>query len=187
MSAAAFDRASLFGSPDRPRSYATDARRDPLGKNPGILLGAQHPSLPGFDARKSASQNTKNSSALPGLTKQEVMRECQVIALSMPMKVAAEKADVTPRAIENVRNGESAFSLHSFLNLCRQDPRTRALAMRLMGCQGETDPEFVEGITLLYNQLQRRQQSAALEDSPSVNCPGGDGATTGDFFEGDRS
>lgn len=61
------------------------------------------------------------------------------------------------RAAQNVREGLNAMSLTAFLNACRRIPELRALAMELMGCEAETDPEFVKGITLLMNSYVRKQ------------------------------
>lgn len=82
-----------------------------------------------------------------------------------PKSVAAA-AGVSVRTAENVRAGLNAMSLTNFLNACRAIPELRALAMELMGCQAETDPEFVKGLSMLMNAYARR---SAASDEPSTN------------------
>lgn len=134
----------------------------PLGKFHTTLVRPERGTLGGAAPRKSSSQNTKNSSG--ELTQREVMKTCQVIAFSRPIKEMAEIADVVPRAIENVRKGESAFSLLSLAKISRVDPRARALAMRLLGCEDETDPDWVQGISLLRNFMARSPAADASTD-----------------------
>jgi hypothetical protein len=137
---------------------------NPLGKTHQSLLRDTRGTFGGHDGRKSTSQITKNTSALRPLTRQELMRECQIIVLPIPIKEAAEQADTTPRAIENVRNGESGLSFLSVCNMARANPRVRGQVMKLLGCEGETDPDFVQGLSLLMNSLVRKDRMGAPRD-----------------------
>lgn len=85
----------------------------------------------------------------------------QAVATTLSNVPAKEIADATGgsiRAAQNVREGLNAMSLAGFLNACRAFPELRALAMEMMGCEAETDPEFVKGLSLLVNSYVRRAQ-----------------------------
>jgi hypothetical protein len=81
----------------------------------------------------------------------------------MSAKEIADATGGSVRAAQNVREGLNAMSLTGFLNACRQFPELRALAMEMMGCEAETDPEFVAGITKLMNAYARKASSEAAE------------------------
>lgn len=82
---------------------------------------------------------------------------------SVPAKMLADATGGSIRAAQNVREGLNAMSLAGFLNACRSIPELRALAMEMMGCEAEADPEFVKGISLLMNSYARKMQTE--EDS----------------------
>ena len=126
---------------------------------------------------KSSAPKANNSSALSPLTTSDVIRETQCIVLKYGTARAAEEQGASPRAIENQKNGESAISLRNMLNWCRVNPRVRAEFMALMGCDCETDPDFVQGISLLMNKFVRERTSEA-----SVVSNGGEGALPGRFL-----
>lgn len=84
----------------------------------------------------------------------------QAVTQTLSNVTAKELADATGgsiRAAQNVREGLNGMSLAGFLNACRSFPELRALAMEMMGCEAETDPEFVKGISLLMNSYVRKQ------------------------------
>ena len=94
----------------------------------------------------------------------DVREITQAVATTLSNVTAKELADATGgsiRAAQNVREGLNAMSLAGFLNACRSIPELRALAMEMMGCEAETDPEFVKGISLLMNSYARKAQASA--------------------------
>jgi hypothetical protein len=117
------------------------------------------------------------------MTTHEVIREVQGIVLQFPIKQIAAQAGSTPRAIENVRNGESAMSLRNFFNLCRANPRIRALAAPLMGLE-ETDPDFVQGMSLLINSLSRSRATESVSPDEDHSASDENDPVTGDLFGG---
>jgi hypothetical protein len=155
------------------------------GKNRTSLRGSQRETVPGTSARKSSSLFTKNSSPLPPLSTAELIRETQGIVLQFPTYQVAEEQGASPRAIENQRNGESAISLRNAINWARRNPRVRARFMYLMGCESETDPDFVQGISLLFNEFVRLRTSDASSGTPD-ELIGGDASDceTADLFGG---
>lgn len=82
---------------------------------------------------------------------------------AVPAKEIADATGGSIRAAQNVREGLNAMSLAGFLNACRSIPELRALAMEMMGCEAETDPEFVKGISLLMNSYTRKQMQEGQE------------------------
>jgi hypothetical protein len=113
-------------------------------------------------AWKSASLKAQNTSSLRSLTTQEITKEVQGIVLQFPTVEVVEDTQASLRAIENIRNGDSGMSLKTFVNLCRANPRARALASAMLGFGAESDPEVVQAISVLMNQLVREgiEQSA---------------------------
>lgn len=145
----------------------------------GIQLGKSHTSLvrrgdgtlPRTTAQKSSSQTANNTSELPPLTTSELIKETQCIILQFPLAQVAEEQGNCPRAIEAQRNGESSVSFLKAINWCRRNPRVRAQIMRLMGCDAETDPDFVQGLSLLINAYVRNDgnEDEASEESTSTD------------------
>jgi hypothetical protein len=88
----------------------------------------------------------------------EVTETVSGVLVQFESKVLADATGGSVRAANNVREGLNAMSLTGFLNACRALPELRAAAMELMGCEAETDPEFVRGITLLMNNYVRKRQ-----------------------------
>lgn len=130
--------------------------------------------LPRSQAWKSHAGKAQTTSALEPLTTQQLTRECQVLALAFSTREVVEDTQASLRAVENVRNGESGMSLKTFVNLCRANPRARALAAPLLGYGDECDPDVVQAISVLLNQLVR-------DDSPHCAGDGGDDVA-GDLF-----
>jgi hypothetical protein len=155
-----------------------------LGNKRGIVLRGRNGTIQGTSSGSFRGVNPHNSSALPPLTTSELTRETQCIVLSFPTSQVADEQGASMRAIENQRNGESSISLRNAINWCRRNPRVRARFMQLMGCECETDPDFVQGISLLFNEFVRAQQS----DGACGPTGGVDGArdvpkcVTGDLF-----
>lgn len=91
------------------------------------------------------------------LTVEEVTKTVSGALYSFPAKEIVEATGGSLRAAENVRQGMNAMSLTAFLNACRSIPELRAVAMQLMGCEAESDPEFVRGLQHLINSHIRRE------------------------------
>jgi hypothetical protein len=120
---------------------------------------------------------------LAPLTTDQVIKEVQGVVLQFPTKQVAAQAGSCPKAVEKVRNGENAMILRNFLNLCRANPRARAQLVRLAGYE-ETDPEFVEGLSLLMNSLSRSRAAEGVSPDEE-NCAGDkNDPVTGDLFGG---
>jgi hypothetical protein len=102
-----------------------------------------------------------------------VLEVTQAVAATLNNVAAKEIAYATGgsiRAAQNVREGLNAMSLTGFINACRAIPELRALAMDMMGCEAETDPEFVRGIALLMNSYSRRQLGREAEMTGISEC-----------------
>lgn len=72
---------------------------------------------------------------------------------------AKEIADATGssvRAAENAKQGMNAMRLAHFLNACREIPELRAMAMEMMGCDTEVNPDRERAIAMLINSYSRR-------------------------------
>jgi hypothetical protein len=121
------------------------------------------------------AENTHHSSA--PLTTQQLTKEVQAIVLAFPTRDVVDDTQGSQRAVENVRNGESGMSLKHFVNLCRANPRARALAGPLLGFGCETDPNVVQAISVLMNQLVREPEDASEDAAAPIH---------GDLFEAPR-
>lgn len=82
------------------------------------------------------------------------------------------------------------MSLKAFVNLCRANPRARAMVAPLLGYGDESDPNVVQAISVLLNQLVRPEgptSEARLERAPqSSDCPDDESnPVIGDLFEGE--
>ena len=150
-------------------SQSTIARTSSLRDGRGNLRHSQR--------RNLYAENPHHSSALPTLTTQELTKEVQCIVLAFGTTEVVEDTQASLRAIENVRNGESGMSLKTFVNLCRRNARARALAGPLLGYGCESDPNVVQAISVLMNQLVRPETMEAETPSP---------ARAGDLFEPDN-
>lgn len=111
------------------------------------------------DALGKALRENPNLSSVErpeALTANDVAGALKSIVLQFPIADVAKDTGSTTRAIENVRAGECGMQFFKIVNACRRNPRFRAQIMALLGCEGETDPDFVQGISLLFNSLARR-------------------------------
>ena len=97
----------------------------------------------------------------PILSADEVNKELRDLAREFSVAEVCEDTGSTPRAIENVRAGECGMAFYKVVNWSRRNPRTRARVMRLLGCEGETDPDFLEGLHLLIQAHVRRDSADA--------------------------
>lgn len=106
------------------------------------------------NSRKTLVANIKNSTGT--LTTREVTDRISAVLLTFPAKVISRASTSSVRAAENVRQGMNGMSLAHFLNACRELPELRALAMELMGCEMELNPERERALAMLVNSYQRR-------------------------------
>lgn len=141
--------------------------------------------------RNLYAEKTQHSSAtFPPLTTQQLTREVQGIVLSFRTADVVDDTQASLRAIENVRNGESGMSLKTFVNLCRANPRARAMAAHMLGYGCESDPDVVQAISVLMNRLVREDGSQievraiSSDDAMPDACSGDDDSITGDLFRG---
>ena len=72
-------------------------------------------------------------------------------------KEIAEASGSSVRAAENAKQGMNAMSLAHFLNACREIPELRAMAMQMMGCEIEANPERERALAMLVNSYVGRQ------------------------------
>lgn len=115
--------------------------------------------------RKSSVEKAKDSSELPPITNNELIRETQLIVLEFGTERAAEEQGSTPRAIESQKNGESAIQTVRLINWARKNARVRAHVARLIGLTGAvTDPEFMEGAEMVADFVMRQRQAAAAAE-----------------------
>lgn len=89
---------------------------------------------------------------------EEVTKTVSGTLANFETKDIVEATGGSIRAAENVKQGLNAMSLTSFINACRAIPELRAVAMQMMGCEAETDPEFMRGLHHLINAYVRRDQ-----------------------------
>ena len=87
---------------------------------------------------------------------EEVTKTVSGTLANFETKDIVEATGGSIRAAENVKQGLNAMSLTSFINACRAIPELRAVAMQMMGCEAETDPEFMRGLHHLINAYVRR-------------------------------
>lgn len=92
----------------------------------------------------------------PDYSANDAVKDMQCIVLQFSIDEMAEDTGSTPRAIEAVRAGENAMQWWKIVRAARRNPRFRAQVMALLGSEGETDPDFVQGISLLFNSMARR-------------------------------
>lgn len=136
MSAAGFKHIhspSHYGS-----KHGTAGTHFAVGKNTGSS---------GAGKRRSPAEvgTQNNSSILPRLRRQELIRKTQAIVLPFSIKETAIEQDTTNKAVEQQRAGESAMSLLAAVNMSRSNPRARAMFAELFGFTGAvTDPDFME-------------------------------------------
>jgi hypothetical protein len=127
-------------------------------KNPSIAQGHEHASFQREPVARKVQRG--NSNLRRHLTEKLTNREITLAVTSTlsntPAKIIADATGGSIRAAQNIREGLNTMSLTGFINACRDIPELRALAMEMMGCEAETDPEFVKGITLLINAYVRR-------------------------------
>lgn len=166
-----------------------------LGKNHGTFAARKAGTVSGQSAGSLPGINQKNSSGLPKLGRNELIRVTQGIVLQFPIKEMAELQDSTTKAVESQRNGDSAMSLLAAANCSRGNARARAMFARLFGFTGHhTDPDFMEGLEKMALGYMR-QQMAAMGMAPemdandecavtnSENASEDSDALTGDLFE----
>jgi hypothetical protein len=147
----------------RPEHSRVMAMEKPLGPTPrGVRSGVTR-SFRRFDRRSLRDARL--------LTTREVTDAVATRLGAVPTKAIQTATGGSVRAAENVKAGLNAMSLTNFLNACRAIPELRALAMELMGCEGETDPEFVKGLSLLMNSFARRNARTGGDgdDSPPAS------------------
>lgn len=119
----------------------------------------------GQGLRKSSVEKAKDSSELPPITNNELIRETQLIVLEFGTERAAEEQGSTPRAIESQKNGESAIQTVRLINWARRNARVRAHVARLIGLTGPmTDPDFMEGMSQVADFFTRQQAVAAIAE-----------------------
>lgn len=106
------------------------------------------------------------------MTTQEVTEAISDRLRNVPAKQIQDAQGGSIRAAENVKAGLNAMSLTNFINTCRAIPELRALAVEMLGCEAETDPEFVKGLSLLMNSFARKSARAGDDGSDSSPCPG---------------
>lgn len=90
------------------------------------------------------------------LTVKEVTEAVTETLQSIEAKDIQEATGGSIRAAENARQGLNAMSLTNFINACRAIPELRAVAMQMIGAEGNTDPEFHRALHHLVNSYVRR-------------------------------
>jgi hypothetical protein len=136
-----------------------------LGSNPQNNLGNAHPNFRG-PSRRNLQGQSRRSFQLPmfrqvevGLEKLTVKEVTEAVTGTLQAIEAKDIQEATGgsiRAAENARQGLNAMSLTNFVNACRAIPELRAVAMQLIGAEGNTDPEFHRALHHLVNSYVRR-------------------------------
>ena len=94
---------------------------------------------------------------VPKLTVDEVTSAVTETLQDIEAKDIQEATGGSIRAAENYRQGLNAMNLKAFVNACRAIPELRAVAMQLIGAEGNTDPEFHRALHHLVNSYVRRE------------------------------
>jgi len=151
----------------------------------GTLLSERRGTARHSMRRNLYAENPQNTSAMSTLTTQELTKEVQCLVLQFRTNEVVEDTQASLRAIENIRNGESGMSLKTFVNLCRRNPRARALVAPMLGYGLESDPNVVQAISILMNHLVRTDDVVAAEPDSSDELADDEGnLAVGDLFEG---
>lgn len=127
------------------------------GTNPQTVLRSDHSSDRVYERRSSLRFERRS---FPRLTTQIVTDAIQDRVSNISAKEIQDATQSSIRAAENVKAGLNAMSLTNFLNACRAIPELRALALEMMGCEAETDPEFVKGLSMLIQAHSRKAHTA---------------------------
>lgn len=106
---------------------------------------------------KGYEDNSRTFSTRTKLSNVQLRTEISAVLLQFPAKDIAKAAGSSLGTAQNARDGYHTISLPHFINLCRDIPELRALALRLMGCEGHTDPEFIKGLHHLIASYTRRE------------------------------
>lgn len=77
-------------------------------------------------------------------------------ARGLSAKDGAELTGLSPKAFENLRQGNNKISFDNLVEWCRNDPQFRASFFHHCGGYLEIDPEMVAGITRVLNDAARR-------------------------------
>jgi len=93
---------------------------------------------------------------VPKLTVDEVTKAVTETLQDIEAKDIQEATGGSIRAAENYRQGLNAMNLTAFVNACRAIPELRAVAMQLIGAEGNADPEFHRALHHLVNSYVRR-------------------------------
>src|SRR5688572_15861041 len=120
-----------------------------LGPTPQNVRGMSHPISHGT-ARRNLQGNSRRTFQLPmfrqvevGLEKLTVKEVTEAVTETLKTIEAKDIQEATGgsiRAAENARQGLNAMSLTNFVNACRAIPELRAVAMQLIGAEGNADP-----------------------------------------------
>lgn len=139
------------------------------GKTAGRVPASGRGSLP--------VKNPQPAAKLPPLSTAELIRETQAIVLHFPIKEMADQQGAATRTVESQRNGESAISFRGAVNMCRANPRARAMVARLIGIPGQcSDPDFMEGLEKIVEYYIGQMPNA---DNLAADCE-----ETPDLFRG---
>lgn len=136
-----------------------------LESNPSNLRGLNSTNVQSRD-RRSFQGRTPRTFQLPmfrkvevgieKLTVKEVTETVTETLQTIETKDIQEATGGSIRAAENVRQGLNAMSLTNFINACRAIPELRAVAMQMIGAEGNTDPEFHRALHHLVNSFVRQ-------------------------------
>lgn len=146
-----------------------DAMDKPLGTTPREVRGDVPRTGRGQERTYSRGENGRSSlrfghRTLPRLTTQIVTEAIKERVAQIAAKEIQNATHTSIRAAENVKAGLNAMSLTNFLNACRAIPELRALALEMMGCEAETDPVFVKGLSMLIDAHTRRFYDPSSEE-----------------------
>jgi hypothetical protein len=139
----------------------------PARARPAIRLVSDHPEIPSpaanTDDRGQGMTSEPIASKLRGLNDNARVSETEIRdyvadaldALGEPVKEIARHADATPPTVENWRQRRNTMSLPNFVRLCRQHPRFKAWAKRLLEMESALDPEFAADLVRLQAALSK--------------------------------
>lgn len=164
---------------------STKFRNGNMRTEHGSLRRSGRGAISGKEARKSGADYPSYTS-LPPLSTRELNRETQYLTLQFPTAQVAEEQGSCLRTVEQQKNGESGISTIKLFNWARRNARVRAEVARLIGLTGRvTDPDFMEGLTKIFDCIVRDDELAHSDAPPSAasHSPNDAGTVAGEEFD----
>ncbi len=116
----------------------------------GIEMGKES----GLKRRSVHGREAPNTSRV---STDELVDFMKTQTLARTVKEVTRLTGLSEKAVANIRSGLAGASAQTISTWCRNDPQFRAEYFYWCGGYVESDPEFIAGITMALNSLQRRK------------------------------